>query len=197
VPISSDMAFLKSANRHIKEGLLHLKEWELEKALKSFQHADKKRPDNADIMNYISQTYAAMDDLDKATEYILKAITIEPQATAHKQLYATYLMRQGKNHEAIPIIDETLELDKVDIIYILRGQADYNMGNMDSAIKYFDIALGMTPDNPLAHHMKGLALYKLKHYKDAIPHLEKALEVSEVESLRSILNDCKVKTGTE
>jgi len=191
------MAFLKSANRHIKEGLLHLKDWELEEALKSFQHADKKRPENADIMNYLSQTYAAMDDLDKASEYILKAITIEPQAPAHKQLYATYLMRQGKNHEAIPIIDETLELDKVDIIYILRGQADYNMGNLDSAIEYFDTALGMTPDNPLAHHMKGLALYKLKRYEDAIPHLEKALEVSEVESLRNILNDCKAKTGTE
>jgi tetratricopeptide (TPR) repeat protein len=190
------MAFLKSANRHIKEGLLHLKDWELEEALKSFENADKKRPENADIMNYLSQTYAAMDDLDKASEYILKAITIEPQSPSHKQLYATYLMRQGKNHEAIPIIDETLELDKVDIIYILRGQADYNMGNLDSAIEYFDTALGMTPDNPLAHHMKGLALYKLKRYMDAIPHLEKALEVSEVESLRSILNDCKEKTGT-
>ncbi|MCW4014663.1 MAG: tetratricopeptide repeat protein [Candidatus Bathyarchaeota archaeon] len=191
------MAFLKSANRHIKEGLLHLKEWELDEALKSFQHANKKKPENPDIMNYLSQTYAAMDDLDKASEYILKAITLEPQAPAHKQLYATYLMRQGKNHEAIPIIDETLELDKVDIIYILRGQADYNMGNLDSAIDYFDIALGMDSANPLAHHMKGLALYKLKRYEDAIPHLEKALEVSEVESLRNVLNDCKARTGVQ
>jgi len=113
------MAFLKSANRHTRDGLKHLKEWELEEALKSFEHAEKKKPENPDIKNYISQTYAAMDDMEKATEYILKAITLQPQSPTHKQLYATYLMRQGRNHDAIPIIDETLEIQQVDVIYIL------------------------------------------------------------------------------
>ncbi len=190
------MAFLKSANRHTRDGLKHLKEWELEEALKSFEHAEKKKPENPDIKNYISQTYAAMDDMEKATEYILKAITLQPQSPTHKQLYATYLMRQGRNHDAIPIIDETLEIQQVDVIYILRGQADYNMGNMESALTFFNKALEMDPNNPLANHMTGLVLYRLNRYAEAIPHIEKALEVGEIESLMGILEDCKAKTGS-
>ena len=94
------MAFLKSADRHIKDGLKHMQAWELEKALDSFQQADKKRSNDPNTMNYIAQVYSAMNNVDKATEYILKAITLDPQSPVHKQLYATFLMRQGKNHEA-------------------------------------------------------------------------------------------------
>lgn len=191
------MAFLKSADKLIKEGLLHLQAWELEKALTSFQQAEKKRPEDPNILNYISQTYSAMDDVDKATEYILKAITLDPQSPTHKQLYATFLMRQGKNHEAIPIIDETLEMQQVDVIYILRGQADYNMGNMESALEFFDKALELDPNNPLANHMKGLVLYRIKRYAEAIPYLEKALAVVNIESLRGIIEDCKTKTSSQ
>lgn len=195
--VSRGMAFLKSADRHIKDGLKHLQKWELEKALKSFQNAEKKKPENPDIMNYLSQTYAAMDDMDKATEYILKAITVQPESPAHKQLYATYLMRQGKNEEAIPFIDEALEKQPIDVMYILRGQVDYNLGNIESAQGFFEKALELDPNNPLANHMEGLVLYRQARFEDAIPHIEKALEIGELTSLRTILEDCKAKTGKQ
>jgi tetratricopeptide (TPR) repeat protein len=195
--VSRGMAFLKSADGHIKDGLKHLQKWELEKALKSFQNAEKKKPENPDIMNYLSQTYAAMDDMDKATEYILKAITLQPQSPTHKQLYATYLMRQGKNEEAIPFIDEALELQPIDVMYIMRGQVDYNMGNIESAQGFFEKALELDPNNPLANHMEGLVFYRQARFEEAIPHIEKALEIGELTSLRTILEDCKAKTGKQ
>ena len=190
------MAFLKSAATHVKEGVRHLQTQDYGKALKSFQHAEKRKPKDPAIKNYISQAYAGLDDMEKAHEYILKAITLEPQAPIHRQLYATYLMRQGRYHEAIPVIDESLETQPSDVIYILRGQADYNMGNMDSALEFFDKALQLDPNNPLANHMIGLSYYRLERYAEAIPHLEAALSFGEIKSLMDILEDCKVKTGS-
>ena len=168
------MALLKSAKRHIKEGIEHIQARRFDKALNSFQNAAKKQPDDPNIHNYLSQAYAGLDDMEKADEHILKAITLEPDSPVHKQLYATYLMRQGRHHDAIPVIDEALEVQPVDIIYILRGQADYNIGNMESALGFFDKALELDPRNPLSNHMKGLTLYKLSKYSDAIPYLETA-----------------------
>lgn len=187
------MAFLKSSDSHIKDGKKHLQAKEYDKALKSFGSAEKKKPEDPSIMNFLSQTYAGMNDLDTAVDYILKAITQEPQSPIHRQLYATYLMRQGKNYDAIPIIDETLEIQPVDVIFILRGQADYNLGNMDSALEFFDKALEMDAKNPLANHMKGLVLYRLKRYSEAIPYIERTLSIAEIKSLRDILEDCREK----
>ena len=189
------MAFLKSANRHIREGIQHFQAREFEKALKSFSHAEKKKPDDPNLLNYMSQIYAKLEDMNRANEYILKAITIEPQSPTHIQLYATYLMRQGKHQEAIPVIDEALELQPNDIIFILRGQADYNVGNMESALEFFDKALELDGRNPLSNHMKGLVLYKMQRFEEAIPSLETALSFGEIESLRTILEDCKARTG--
>ena len=188
------MAFLKSANRHIKEGIQHFQARDLEKALKSFNHALQKRPDDPDLLDYISRTYSELGEMDKANEYILKAIEMEPQSPTHKQLYATYLMRQGKHREAIPVIDEALELQPADVVYILRGQADYNIGNFESSLEFFDKALELDSRNPLSNHMKGVVMYRLQRYGEAIPFLETALSFGEIESLRQILEDCKART---
>ena len=189
------MAFLKSANRLIREGVEQLQRREFEKALWSFQHAEKKRRDDPDVLNYISQAYAGLEQLDKAIEEILKAITLDPEATIHRQLYATYLMRQNRHHEAIPIIDEVLETQPADMIYVLRGQADYHLGNFDSAKEFFQKALELDERNPLANHMIGLVYYRMKQYSMAIPYLETALTFGEIESLREILADCKARTA--
>lgn len=187
------MAFLKSVERLIKEGVTHLQEKEYEKALKSFHQAEKKKPQDPNIMNYLSQTYAVMDDLDNAILYISKAITLQPEVSVHSQLYATYLMRQGKNDAAIPVIDEVLEQQPNGVIYILRGQADYNLGNIEESLGFFDKALELDAKNPLANHMKGLILYRLKRYAEAIPYLETALSYGVELSLMNILDVCKLK----
>ena len=85
----------------------------------------------------------------------------------------------------------------VDIIYIMRGQADYNMGNVEESLGFFDKALEIDPKNPFANHMKGLALYRLKRYAEAIPHIEKAMAVEETDTLKGILADCKAKLGDQ
>ncbi len=187
------MAFLKSAETHIKEGVKHLQEKEYEKALKSFQQAEKKKPQDPNIMNYLSQTYAVMEDLDNAIQYIQKAITLQPEVSVHSQLYATYLMRQGKNDAAIPVIDEVLEQQPNGVIYVLRGQADYNLGNIEESMVFFDKAIELDAKNPLANHMKGIVLYRMKRYAEAIPYIETALSYGEEQNLINILADCKAR----
>lgn len=187
------MAFLKSADRLVKEGVVHIQKKDFKKALKSLQRAEKKKPNEPNILNYISQAYAGLGDIEKANEHIIRSISLEPETPIHRQLYATYLMRQGKHNEAIPVIDKALEIQPADVIYTLRGQADYNLGNLESALIYFDKALDLDNHNPLSNHMKGLVLFKLQHYEEAIPFLETALSFGESDSLRRILEDCQTR----
>jgi tetratricopeptide (TPR) repeat protein len=71
------------------------------------------------------------------------------------------------------------------------------MGNIESAQGFFEKALELDPNNPLANHMEGLVFYRQARFEEAIPHIEKALEIGELTSLRTILEDCKAKTGKQ
>lgn len=68
---------------------------------------------------------------------------------------------------------------------------DYVLDDLASAGEWFDRALEIDPENPISNHMKGMVLYKLGLFAEAIPHLEKALAVGETETIQ---NDCRSRT---
>ena len=189
------MSFLKPASMLVREGLKHLQARRFDKAVKSLQLASRKKPQDPVILIYLSQAYAGLGDLDKAITTILEACELDPEHPTPKELHAMYLMRQGRHAEAIPIIDKVLEIQPSDILLVMRGQADYSQGNLDSAEVFFKRALELDSMNPLAHHMLALVKYQKGQFQEAIPHLETALSFGESESLRKILEDCKSKTG--
>jgi len=87
-----------------------------------------------------------------------------------------------------------MELQPGDVNFIMRGQVDYVLDDLTSAGEWFDKALEIDPENPISNHMKGMALYKLGMFSEAIPHLEKALAVGETETIQNLLHDCRSRT---
>ncbi|MEZ2304039.1 MAG: tetratricopeptide repeat protein, partial [Microcoleus sp.] len=57
-----------------------------------------------------------------------------------------------------------------------RGNEQYNLGNFEGAIIYYDKALEFKPDYHQAWYNRGLALYNLGRLEDAIAFYDKALE---------------------
>ena len=191
------MAFLKSAKTLTSEGIEQLKKKDFEKALKSFQRAAKKKPRDVNILNYLSQALTALGRIDDALHTIGKAIEYEPSNIIHWQLKATYLMMKERYEEAVPVIEKCMELRPSDVNFLMRGQVDYILKQYESAGEWFDRALKIDPENPLSNHMKGLVLYNLGLYSEAIPHLEKVIVVGGAEAVQSILDDCKSRTEKE
>jgi tetratricopeptide (TPR) repeat protein len=106
-------------------------------------------------------------------------------------------MMLQRHEEAIPVIERCMELQPGDVNYLMRGQVDYIIKDYASAGEWFDRALEIDPENPLSNHMKGLVLYNLGLYSEAIPHLEKVLVVGDSEAVQNILDDCKLRTKEE
>ena len=188
------MAFLKSAKTLTITGIDHLKKKEYEKALKCFKRASKKKPRDVNILNFLSQTQTALGMIEAALVSIDKAIEFDPGNVIHWQLKATNLMMLQRNEEAIPVIEKCMELQPGDVNYLMRGQVDYILKDYASAGEWFDRALEIDPENPLSNHMKGLVLYNLRLYSEAIPHLEKVLVVGDAYAVKSILDDCMSRT---
>ena len=59
---------------------------------------------------------------------------------------------------------------------INKGEDLYNLGNYDEAIKYYDKALSIDPNNIQALYSKGLAIYNWDKY-EAIKYYDKALSI--------------------
>ena len=191
------MAFLKSAETLTINGIDHLKKKEYEKALKRFQQASKKKPGDVNILNFLSQAQTALGMMEEALVTVDKAIEYDPSNVIFWQLKATNLMMLQRNEEAIPVIEKCMELQPGDVNFIMRGQVDYILDDLASADEWFDKALGIDPENPISNHMKGMVLYKLGMFSEAIPHLEKALAVGDSETIQNLLDDCRSRTETE
>jgi tetratricopeptide (TPR) repeat protein len=191
------MAFLKSAETLTINGIDHLKKKEYEKALKRFQQASKKKPGDVNILNFLSQAQTALGMMEEALVTVDKAIEYDPSNVIFWQLKATNLMMLHRNEEAKPVIEKCMELQPGDVNFIMRGQVDYVLDDLASAGEWFDKALGIDPENPISNHMKGMVLYKLGRFSEAIPHLEKALAVGDSETVQKLLDDCRVRTEKE
>ena len=191
------MAFLKSAETLTINGIDYLKKKEYEKALECFQRASKKKPKDVNILNFLSQAQTALGKIEEALVSVDKAIEYDPSNVILWQLKATNLMMVQRNDEAIPVIEKCMELQPGDVNFIMRGQVDYILNDHASAGGWFDKALEIDPENPISNHMKGLVLYNLGQYSEAIPHLEKALVVGDSEAVQRILDDCKLRINTE
>ena len=61
--------------------------------------------------------------------------------------------------------------------YIMRGVADYELGNHEEAIKDFDKAIELEPDDAFAYNNRGTAKGKLGRYEEAIKDYDKALKL--------------------
>ena len=191
------MAFLKSAKTLTIDGIEHLNKKEYETALKCFRRASNKKPRDVNILNFLSQAQTALGMIEAALVSVDKAIEYDPGNVIHWQLKATNLMMLQRHEEAIPVIERCMELQPGDVNYLMRGQVDYILKDYASAGEWFDRALEIDPENPLSNHMKGLVLYNLGLYSEAISHLEKVLVVGDSEAVQNILDDCKLRTREE
>ena len=75
---SKAVKLIKFAKKYEKKGKVDKANKRYEKALKLLLKSNKKKPNNADVLNYLGFTTRKLGDFEKGEEYYLEGLAIEP-----------------------------------------------------------------------------------------------------------------------
>jgi len=96
-----------------------------------------------------------------------KELALRPGKLSTLQLKAFALNDMGRCEEAIEILDQILA-ERGDDVHALTAKGHLGMGRHDESLKYFDDALAIDPEIKEAQVFKGMALYFLGKYDEAM-----------------------------
>lgn len=122
------------------------------------------------------------DKKDEAVTYFKKVLELNPYEPQANTLMARYYDEQQNNKEAVQYLTKVL-YSQPNNPQILHDLADkyYILNNFKEAQKYYVSAIKYYPDMtsaPNAYYFLGACYLKTHQFKDALPVLEKFIEIS-------------------
>jgi tetratricopeptide (TPR) repeat protein len=115
-------------------------------------------------------------DLDVAERLYLEMLEAEPQAFVPRHLLGVVRAQQGRNQEALDLIDSALAIQPdVPDTLLNKGNVLKLLGRMDEALASYDRSLALRPDFADAHFNRGNALRQMKRAGDALGNYDQVL----------------------
>ena len=143
-----------------------------------WEDTSQKSPRKALVHNNLATAYMAADQLQKAKDALITALTINPlQIDSHVNL--GHIAGREKNWEqAIEKFDLGISLGtkKADTFYY-SGFARNNLGRYNEAIPYFEKAISLKPFKADYHFDLGNSYKHLKLFDNALHEFRKTLEI--------------------
>lgn len=125
----------------------------------------------------LGDTLFALNRYSEATQALSRVIELKPDDFIAYRGLCSAFGELGNYPKAIKACDRAIKLNPQPLQYILRGEIRVNMGDTTEAIKDFNKALRLEPDNPLAYRKRGEARTTEKNYDLALEDLNKAISL--------------------
>ncbi len=121
------------------------------KSDEAFEAALDFDPNNYGILNNYSYYLALRkENLEKAEKMSKKVIDNNPEDVTFLDTYAWVLYTKGKYKEAKKVMEKAISLGNVEAIhYEHYGDILFKLGNVDEAVKQWQVAKGMDPNSEL------------------------------------------------
>ena len=169
----------KDVQAHINLGMVHYTSGNKDNALKSWEHAVGINHDDNDskALNNIGNIYKAENNLPKAIEYFLKAITYEPINSTYLNNLGDSYRLTGDLRKAKETLLKSLEVDTNGML------THFNLGilyqteeNFQKAIDSFQKSLNINPSYTEAYYQLANTHLKTNDKELARQSLEKAIQ---------------------
>ena len=150
------------------------------RAVKAYVAACNLDPEHYPAHIGAARCYYELKEFDNSMTYAKKAKELDPQQ-ADPELLIGDLFEEQKDHtEAINAYRRALELEgnKPDIMVSL-ARAYLRSGRYSSAKELLTDAIGMAPDNGIAHQYLGFTQLKLKNTQAAIESYQRATQIDD------------------
>lgn len=122
------------------------KDGDLKKALASLEEANAKDRNNPDIMNRLAFVLAKEGESEEAIRLYQESLAIQEDDIAHNAL-ASLFRQKGKFEEAKKHYEAALKIDsEYAITYYNYANLLVDMGDLDSAMMQYELALRYDPD---------------------------------------------------
>jgi len=196
VALTGNLVGCSKASQPYQSGRLYFAQKLYEKAAEQFKLAIKEDPESGKNYFELAKCYAEMDMNKEAGENFKLAVEKDPRLredvkTAVQHYWAEHynrgveLMKDKKYGDAIDEFLEASYLDDTDPRqYINIGVCYANLGEMDTAVKFYERALSLSPEhetarqNLIATFVKQAAKFrKDKEYDRAIEFYEKVMQL--------------------
>lgn len=149
------------------------------KALREFLKAESIYPDDPYLQNDLGLAYQAKGNLELAVAHYQKALKLKPDyAPARNNLGSAYIAQENWE-AAIACFVEV----KDDLLYgtphyplTNLGFAYFKTGDYPRAVEYYQEAIEIAPNFPMAHHGLGRTYMAMGKYQEAVASLETAVK---------------------
>lgn len=118
-----------------------------DEAIAHYETAILLQPGHAEALHNIASLHLIMQKIDKATQYYLRLLEVNPNFDAYYNLGVVYLYRD-RYQEAIGYFKEALKLQPDNLATHINLATTYlKQGNRAEAIAHYKEALRLSPDN--------------------------------------------------
>jgi len=149
---------------------VYFQEGKFDKSKEIYERLLSRNSNDKDTLYNLGVVMYKLGDLNKAEEYLLKVINLDPTYESALNLLRVIYKQLGKE-------DKIKEIPLNDKVYVQKGLEAYNNKNYSIAIEYFKKALSYNPNSPEIMNNIGACLFMLNKYDEAIAWFKKALEL--------------------
>jgi len=150
-----------------------------------------------EINKELAECYLFMNDLNKAEGYYKKAYEANSSFASSILGLATIAVQRGNLDDAMTLYQKASTLEISDKALAGQGLVAMELGNDAEAFDYFCEALGLNAVNVIALNCLVREAYALARVDEAVPFLERAVEVEPDQiDLRITLAGCLMSVGS-
>ncbi len=169
----------KLAEALCKKGFNFSIRGEYKEALKYYQEATRKSPNDIDAWSGLGSCYGGLDQPDEAIAAFQQAIRIDPQNAAGYFNLGQYYRRLERYPEAVAAFRQATKIDPDHApAFFDMGQIYGKMGEYDLGEQAFKEVLRIIPDHVPAHYYIGLTYFETGRYRDAVESYQQALRIN-------------------
>ena len=159
-------------NAYFNLGLVYQNVQDYKKATENYQKAIELQPNFHEAIGALGTTLQAQGKLEEAIQRYQKALSIQPDAKNHFNLAAGF-RTQGSLDLAIEHFEKSLSIDdKNSHALTSLGDALWHKGKTKEALRKFNQALVINPDNSIANYNLAVFLSDNNDLEKALIHFQ-------------------------
>lgn len=159
-------------------GIMYRRLGRYDEARQDANSAVDLEPTNAQFHYGLGLTLHEMKQLAPALAEINRAIALEPADSYFYAGKASVLLDMDMVREAKQAVETGIRLDRGNAYcHAVRSRILLRLGSLEEADQAASMAIDIAPYLPSGQFAKSAVLYEKKRYKEALEHIDKALEV--------------------